>query len=162
MAWLDTATMILREIIGDNSSTVEYSDSRLQEILFSAMYIVNYEGLFSYDFDITTQSFSGTPANDFITLSIFKAVAMITCGEYRQASKNAVSIKDGPSSIDMKGVVESKKNLCDQFSKKYESAISAKLAADASNYYAIVGPFNYDGVFYGRDTGRSYADQRSY
>ncbi len=150
MAWLDTATLIIREIIGDNNSTLEYSDSRLQEVLFAAMYLVNYKGDFDYTIDITTQSITTTPTDDFITLAIFKAVAMIVCGEYRQAAKSAMSVKDGPSSIDTKGIAENKKSLCDQFTQQYDEAIAAKLANDSSSYYAIVGPFNYDGIYYSR------------
>ena len=156
--WQTTAVMILRNLIGDSEATSEFSDSRLEEVLYSAFYITDYDGDFGYTFDVTTQSFTNTPTNDFITLSIFKAVAIIVCAEYRKSSKNAVSIKDGPSSIDLRGPANEQRQLCQQFSEQYEDALTAKRAGDSSAYYGIIGPFNYDGAGYGR--GR--LDPRSY
>lgn len=158
MAWIDTAIVILREVIGDSQTPLEYSDSRLEEILYAAAYITNYEGVFGYTVDVEDKTLDVTPANDFISLTIFKAVAMVACGEARISSKSAISIKDGPSSIDTRGIATIKQTLCDKFSNRYEGAMSAKLASDASSYYAIVGPFNYDGTNYG---SRSYIDPRS-
>ena len=158
MSWGQTAIMILRELVGDSSATSEFSDIRLEEVLFASYYLTNYEGDFGYTIDITTQSFTETPTSDFITLSIYKAAALLTCGEYRQSAKNALSIKDGPSSIDLKGVAENKKELCNQFSQQYEDALTAKRSGDSSAYYAIIGPYNYEGASY----GRAIRDPRSY
>jgi hypothetical protein len=157
-SWQENSVMILRELVGDSSESSEFSDSRFEEIIFSAMFITNYEGLFNYSIDVATQTISSEPTNDFLTLSIFKSLAIITCGEYRQSSKSAMVVKDGPSSIDTKGIAENKKNLCNQFSKQYSDALTAKRAGDSAAYYAIIGPFNYDGASYGSSRG----DPRGY
>lgn len=99
--WLDNARVILRSIINDNSSELEFSDDRLDQILLSAAYQVCAEVDFStsYVVDISCETVTPDPSSDknFINLTTIKAACIIDRGKLRTAAAlSGLRSKCGP------------------------------------------------------------------
>ena len=112
MAWTTDLVIILRSIIGDLDST-SFTDSRLQQILAVAAYNVLNDADFSttYTVDVANSTISPDPYTtsdvDFSTLTVYKAACILLGSEVKTEAANAISIKDGPSAIDLRGVTQS-------------------------------------------------------
>lgn len=145
MAWLDDAITILRNVIGDDVSPYSYSDSRLEEILGSASSFVISEISFdsAYVVDVSIPEVTPDPSGDnsFIALVVLKAACIIGCAEHRNASRKAMSFRDGPSSIDGRGVADHAKFVAQDLCKKYEDAKFDYVFGDGSLGVAIIGPY---------------------
>ena len=61
---------------------------------------------------------------DFTVLTLYKSVRILLGSEVKTESANAIAIKDGPSSIDLRGVSASLKALL-WICKKYDDMINA-------------------------------------
>lgn len=148
MSWDTTLTTIARNMIGDLIEPYTYSDDRLAEIICVAgAYVDQAISLTNdYVFDFSEVSISPDPITigDKIAQSLFilKAIHLIAMGEYRVASNSAISMRDGPSSIDARGVVAAKKVFMDDALKAYEEAEFSFAFGDGSVGQAIVGPYN--------------------
>lgn len=146
MSWIDDeAIPILRSMLGDTETPVEYSDTRLQDMLINSAYLIVQGANFSNDYGVTlsTQTISPDPSTDynFTALACLKARAMICFSEFRTASVKAISIKDGPSSIDARGIADAKKSIADKAQKEFEDAMFAYQAGNYAVGEAIVSPF---------------------
>lgn len=145
MSWQDDARNLLRTVCGDVGPTYEYNDSRLDElILHAARFVINESYLSdTYTLTMNTGTISPDPVGDnwFISLVILKAWDILAKNEYRVASNKAMSIRDGPSSIDGRGIAENKKVIADKASKDYESAVVTYNAGTYNVGAAIMSPF---------------------
>lgn len=147
--WRDEATTMLRYIINDlNSET--YNDSRLQTSIVIAAKYVNDE-IFSGQYNISivgSGSISPDPSSDesFINLTVLKSACLISMGEAKIAAGQGIAIKDGSSSLDLKGVAGSKKTIMDSYCKAYNDAKLQYQMSGGSNGVpgqAIFGPIKY-------------------
>lgn len=145
MSWVDDNILLVRAMIGDTESPVEYSDTRLTDMVWHAAYFVVQRVNFTNDYEVTiaTQVINTDPISDtnFMALVSLKARAMILNSEFRTASTKAMSIKDGPSSIDARGIADAKKAIAAQAQKEYEDAEFEYMAGNYGVGEAIVSPF---------------------
>ena len=78
----------------------------------------------------------------FITLVSLRTACIIIGSEIRSESGNAIAIKDGPSSIDLRGVTNTLtvlyKDLCD----KYDHSLLEYRSGNAVAGHAILGPYS--------------------
>jgi len=147
--WQDDMTLMLRYLINDVSGEA-YTDSRLQKTIVIAAKYVNVE-LFENKYDISLLG-SGNivpdPSSDaaFTNLTILKSACLISTGEAKIAAGQGIAIKDGSSSLDLKGVASSKKNIMDSYCSAYNDA---KLQFTLGSYgnsapgEAVLGPIKY-------------------
>ena len=171
MSWQTDITTIVRHLLNDlDASSPSFSDDRVQKtVLVAAQLIVSQVDLSqNYTIDISGTSLSPDPTasatldNDFITLLSLKTSCIILGSEVRSESGNAISIKDGPSSIDLRGVASTLVVLYKDLCSKYESALLDYSAGNSIAGQAILGPYSPGSDFVRRTHGDSYNHRGNY
>ena len=148
MVWQTEMTSLLRYVINDtDTSKQEFSDDRLQNLLVSAAHltlgVVDFPR--DYSVDIPSSGISPDPTigvrdNSFVNLVVLRASCLLANGEYRAASNKGVAIKDGPSSIDARGLIAAKKDIMETSCQKYEKAEFEYRLGNSNAGEAIIGP----------------------
>jgi hypothetical protein len=140
---------LLRDLIGDDVSAFDYSDDRLRDVLVHAGVSVIMEVDFANTYtinvnrqDISPDPVTGTAEIAFQVLVTRKAAYIMLRGEYRRASDKALSVRDGPSSIDGRGIADHKKNLMSAAFSEYDKARIAYLTGNGMHGTGIVTPYN--------------------
>lgn len=122
MHWQNHARLIVRQLINDLDS-IQYTDDRIDTAVIVSAQLVSLELDFKneYTIDVEDKTIVPDPVTDsiFINLVTVKAACIIIGGEIKSQASSAVSIKDGVSSIDMRGVtavlLELYKDLCNRY-----------------------------------------------
>ena len=134
MAWESEMTIIVRHIIDDLDSTnYQFSDDRIEEAIVVAAQLIHNEMEFSVDYNIEVDNRTINPDptitpvgsnpkdDDFIALCCLRAGVLFTASQLKTYSLKAISIRDGSSALDMRGIIPGLKALHDDLTKKYES-----------------------------------------
>lgn len=132
MAWDTELTRILRYMVNDIDPTNQiYDDGRLSELLLVAAQLVNQEVSFdtTYTIDVEQLCLAPDPTvanardDSFINLVCLKAACVLDMAETRTATSQALGIRDGSSSIDLKGSAEARLKFLDKgWCKAYTEA----------------------------------------
>jgi len=151
MSWQGQISTIVRHIINDLDPTnYKYSDRRIESSILVSSFLVQIDADFKNSYDVNVEQCFLTPDptdvetkdNDFIALVSMKTACMIIGSEAKTESANAISIKDGPSAIDLRGVsntlVVLYKDLCD----KYDAMLIDYRAGNSIAGQAILGPYS--------------------
>jgi hypothetical protein len=154
MSWQSDAVTVLRPMIGDMTEPFIYSDDSLEtfalvaskrivsKLRLGGTYTVNLDAA-RITPDPTTQGVSGESVMNMIELM---ARLTILEGEAKKAANQAIAIKDGPSSIDLKEVAKQKHALMLQAKKdlqEAEDAFQLNGGLDGNGLavgHAVVGP----------------------
>lgn len=129
MPWQLDMVLMLRSVIGDLDET-KYTTERLKQVLMVGAYNVQNEAEFlnTYTVKVGQVSISPDPVDagdsDFTILTVYKSACILIGSEVKTESANAISIKDGPSAIDLRGVSGSLLTLYKDVCAKYESLIT--------------------------------------
>jgi hypothetical protein len=152
MSFATDGILILRNLIDDTSS-LTFTDARLQELLFISAYFVNLEVNWNSDYtiDVSAETISPEPDDPvFVMLAALKAACILANGELRtKAAISGIRIKDGMGEIETRGVFEGWKAVADIACKAYSDA---KFEFELGNYQAvkaILSPFSGPNVQYG-------------
>ncbi len=102
---------IVRNMIADLSASPTYDDQRLEELVIVAAQLVNQEINFPTTYTIDVDQLILTPDptvpsnrdDSFINLLCLKSACILDMSEARTATSSAIAIRDGSSSIDLKG-----------------------------------------------------------
>lgn len=152
MSWQDEAVATLRILVGDFDTTETYCDETLIKLFVGAAKMVSNEASFdvTYTISASNQTISPDPSDDssFITLSALKAAYIIANSEYRVKSLSAVSITDGPSSINLTNVVTGLKARVDRLAKDYSDALFDYALGSTVGIACISTPTTVDGYNY--------------
>jgi hypothetical protein len=150
MSWQNEIAIIVRHIIDDtDSSKYRYSDSRLETTVLVASQLVSMDLDFKniYNIDIyggildPDPTLSATRDNAFINLVSLKTACIIIGSEIKTEAGNAIAIKDGPSSIDLRGVTSTLSVLFNDICGKYQAmADDYKFTGETGQ--AILGPYS--------------------
>lgn len=150
MAWQDEMVPVLRELIGDTNTTLEYSDTRLESIIVAAAHMMLQDLDFAQDYTITISTTAispdpTTPTYDtaFVNLVTLKASCMLANAELRLATKKAISFRDGPSGLDGKGLAAAKLEWRNTICGELQKAIRDYRLGSGSPGEAIVGPYRF-------------------
>lgn len=163
MSWQGQISTMVRHLISDVDSTnYKYSTSRLETSILVAAQLLTTETDLSQTYTINVESCSLSPDptdadtkdDDFIALVSLKCACIILGGEVRAESGNAISIKDGPSAIDLRGVSSTLTNLYKDLCQKYEQMLIDYRAGSSLAGHAILGPYSPGSDF----VKRSYSD----
>lgn len=145
MSWQDEMIPMVQTLIGD---TTVYSSGRLQTAICISAKFVNTQYFNTYT--ITNSSISPDPTiapdNWFVNLTVLKTACNLGNAESRVAAGQGISIKDGPSALDLKGISQYKANSAKTFCQQYDEAVKQYLTnSDAafSALQAITGPIDY-------------------
>jgi hypothetical protein len=168
MAWTTDLVLMLRTLIGDLDST-KYADARLQQVLVIGAYNVNHDASFSvtYTIDVSAKTITPDPVtgddSDFTVLTLYKSACILLESEVKTESSNAISIKDGPSAIDLRGVTSSLNVIAKDFCQRYDELLTKynyeKGSGDGPPGVAILGPYSPAswGVGYNNSRGGYYS-----
>lgn len=168
MSWQTDITTIIRHLLNDlNSSSFTYTDDRIHTTILVAAQLIRTDTDLSQDYtiDISNTSLSPDPTlsssldNDFITLLSLKTSCIIIGSEVRSEAGNAISIKDGPSSIDLRGVSTTLTMFYKDLCSKYDQALLDYKSGNSIAGQAILGPYSPGSDFVSR-THSSDADHR--
>lgn len=122
MAWQDSMVEILRVMVDDlNDNVRKFTDDRLQRVLVTAAFQVSQGLIFAHtyvsDFNNVeivpdpTDTINETNDDSFINLTCLKAACIIDRGSAVTAASQAISVKDGTSAIDLRGILDGKLKL---------------------------------------------------
>ena len=165
MAWQNEMVIMLRHVVNDlDSSSYSFTDDRLEEsILVSAQLVsteIDFENTYTIDVDglILTPDPTALADKDdaFINLVVLKASCVILGSEVRSNALNSIALKDGPSSIDLRGITSGLTTLYQHLCEKYEASVMQYKAGSSIAGQAILSPYSP-----GSDAVRgSYRDSR--
>jgi len=147
MPWKTDLVLMLRSIIGD-LDRAKFTDERLKQILVVGAYNVTNDADFStsYTVDVAMVSISPDPISesdtDFSTLTVYKSACILLGSEVKTEASNAISIKDGPSAIDLRGVTANLTNLYNDLCAKYDALLKTYQYNNTLVGQAVLGPYS--------------------
>lgn len=150
MSWQGQMGTIVRYLIDDvDPDKYEYSDHRIETTILVAGQLSQISIDYENDYDINVENCtlspdptkSGSEDEAFISLVCLKAACIIIGGAIKSGSANAISIKDGPSAIDLRGVTGTLNILYKDLCMKYEQAVLEYKAGNSVAGQAILGPY---------------------
>lgn len=151
MSWEGQMGTIVRHLIDDiDPDNYTYSDHRVETTILVAAQLSQMNVDYAQKYDVNVESCTLTPdptdpKNEdeaFITLVSLKAACVILGGEYKKAAGCAISVKDGPSAIDKRGIPASLAMLYKDICDKYEQLVLEYRAGNSIAGTAILGPYS--------------------
>jgi hypothetical protein len=150
MSWRSQIPLIVRHLINDlDQEKYKYSDERIETSILVSAQLLSIETDFtnSYIIDIANGGLSPDPTegmidNAFINLTALKSACIIIGSELKTEASNAISIKDGPSAIDLRGVASTLSILYKDLSDKYSKLLLDYRAGNSIAGHAILGPYS--------------------
>ena len=150
MTWQNEMSLIVRPLINDlDSSSYTFTHDRVEESILVATQLMLNEIDFeqTYTVDVDSSSLSPDPTtlsnkdDTFITLVSLKTAHLLLGSEIKTNSLNAISLKDGPSSIDLRGIVQGLKILYEDIGTRYDHAkLAYQMGTSAGQ--AILSPYS--------------------
>ena len=147
MSWQTDLVLMVRSIIGDLDKS-KFTDERLKQILVVGAYNVVNDADFTntYTVNVAEVSISPDPISekdvDFNVLTVYKSACILIGSEVKTESANAISIKDGPSAIDLRGVANSLHLLYKDLCQRYDELLKAYQYNNTLVGQAILGPYS--------------------
>jgi len=151
MSWQGQMSTVLRYLIDDvDSASYKFSDNRIETTLIVAAQLVTLEVDLGNTYTINVEACSLSPDptdadtkdNAFINLVCLKAACVVVGSQVRSESSNAISIKDGPSAIDLRGVAGTLMALYQDLCAKYEHTLLNYRAGNSIAGKSILGPYS--------------------
>lgn len=163
MSWQGQLTTMVRHILGDvDPTSYKYSQHRLETTILVAAQLVTFDVDLrnSYVINVEQCKLLPDPTDDetkdnaFINLAILKTGCIILGSEIKTESGNAIAIKDGPSSIDLRGVSSTLSLLYQDLCAKYDKLLLDYKSGGTLAGQAILGPYSPGSDF----VSRNYSD----
>lgn len=151
MSWQGQISTMVRHLINDVDATnYTYSPKRLETTILVAAQLLSTETSLRHDYKIIIEDCQLTPDPtdaatsdpDFISLVSLKCACIILGSEVKKESGNTISIKDGPSAIDLRGVATTIMALYQDLCKKYQQLLLDYSAGNSIAGSAILGPYS--------------------
>ena len=167
MSWQGQMSTVVRHLVNDvDSSAYTFSTSRIETTILVAaqLMIMNVDFNNEYEVNVEASTLSpdptdtGTKDDPFIALACLRAACIILGSEIRKESGNAISIKDGPSAIDLRGVTQTLTVLYQDLCSKYDEALIDYSAGNSVSGQSILGPYSPGSDYVRRG---AYSDGRS-
>lgn len=151
MSWQGQMGTVVRYLINDvDPSNYSFSNERIETTILVAaqLQLMSVDFPNTYTINVESCVLSPDPTDSdtydtaFITLTCLKSACIIIGSEIRSESGNAIAIKDGPSSIDLRGVTGTLTVLYKDLCEKYEHNLLEYRAGNAVAGHAILGPYS--------------------
>jgi len=151
MSWQGQMSIMVRYLVDDiDEDKYKYSNKRIETtILVAAQFVTLVTDLpNSYTINVEQCALSPDPTdtdtkdNAFINLTSLKAACIMVGSEVRSEAGNAISIKDGPSAIDLRGVASTLIVLYQDLCEKYDQLLLDYRAGNSIAGQAILGPYS--------------------
>jgi hypothetical protein len=146
MHWQNHTLKMVRYLINDvDSENYKYSDERINSTVAvaSQLVVLELDFKFSYEVDLDEETITPNPIYDtpFINLVVLKTACIIIGGEVKTEAANSISIKDGPSAIDLRGVSSTLLALYKDLSTKYDN-LALNYGFSGQSGQSILGPYS--------------------
>lgn len=147
MPWKIDLVLMLRSLIGDLDNS-KYTNERLKQVLSVGAFNVLNDADFSNTYTVSVAKVEISPDpiseedTDFSILTVYKSACILLGSEVKTESANAISIKDGPSAIDLRGVTQNLNILYQDLCKKYNELLSTYQYNNTLVGQAILGPYS--------------------
>ena len=151
MSWQGQISTMVRHLINDlDPENYKYSDKRIETSILVSSFLVLNDADFSNTYSINVEQCQLSPDptdaetkdDSFVALVALRTSCVILGSEIRSEAGNAISIKDGPSAIDLRGVSSTLLALYKDLSEKYEGMITGHTAGSSLGGQAILGPYS--------------------
>lgn len=150
MSWRSQIPLMVRHLINDlDQAKYKYSDERIETSILVSAQLLSIETDFInvYSIDIANGNLSPDPTegnidNAFMGLTALKSACIIVGSELKTEASNAISIKDGPSAIDLRGVASTLSVLYKDLSDKYAKLLLDYRSGGSIVGHAILGPYS--------------------
>ena len=151
MSWQGQATTIIRHLLSDlDTSSQDYTDHRLEQafLVNGILEQITTDFINDYTINVETCYLSPDPTDTdtkdtpFVALICLRAACMIVGSEIRKESGNAISIKDGPSAINLQGVTTTLTTLWKDLCEQYEQTLMEYRAGNSVAGAAILTPYS--------------------
>lgn len=147
--WQDEMTLMLRYLISDIEGAT-YSDLRLQTALVIGARYVNPIFDNKYTIQVSGSTITPDPYTDndipFMNLTVLKTACLLSTGEAKISAGQGIAIKDGSSSLDLKGISSAKSEMMKSYCEMYEDAkvqyLSGSDGSSGPPGAAIMSPIN--------------------
>jgi hypothetical protein len=152
---------IVRHLVNDlDPDNYKYTDHRIETTILVASQLMTMNVDFNNTYSINVEAChlspdptdSTTKDDAFVTLSCLRAACIILGSEIRSESGNAISIKDGPSAIDLRGVTQTLTVLYKDLCERYDNLLLDYRAGSSIAGHAILGPYAPGGDFISRNS----------
>lgn len=159
MSWQGQLSTMVRYLVNDiDPANYKYNDNRIETTILVAARIVTLEVdlVNTYSINVETCYLSPDPTDDvtldvaFINLVSLKSATIIIGSEVRTEASNAISIKDGPSAIDLRGVAGTLTTLYKDLNDKYNKLLLDYRSGGSIAGKAILGPYSNGSDFVAR------------
>ena len=160
MSWQGQMSTVVRHLINDvDASNYTFTPQRIETTVLVAAQLMTMNVDFTNTYDINVEACTlspdptdaGTKDNPFVALTCLRAACIIIGSEIRKESGNAISIKDGPSAIDLRGVTQTLTVLYKDLCEKYENLLLEYRAGNSVAGHAILGPYSPGSEFISRN-----------
>ena len=150
MSWQGQMGTMVRHLVNDLDPTnYKYSDKRIETSILVSSFLVINDAEFSTSYSVNVEQCSLSPDptdletkdDAFVALTILKTACTILGSEIRTEAGNAISIKDGPSAIDLRGVASTLSMLYKDLCEKYDAMLLDYRAGGSIVGHAILGPY---------------------
>lgn len=159
MNWQTDIVNLIRPLVGDLDGAT-YSDLRLLQVAIMAAYNVNSRMKFNNEYVVNLSINTVTPNpfelndSDFNILTAYKAACIIISSEIKSQAGNSISIKDGPSAIDLTGIGRDLKVAADSICSQYEKLeFEYMVNGSAGNGQAVLSPYSPGSDYTGNHSG---------
>lgn len=152
MSWQGQMSTIVRHLINDlDPENYKYSTKRIETSILVAGYLVLKDATFDNPYNINVELCELVPDptesayndSNFVILTCLRTACIIIGSEVRVEASNAISIKDGPSAIDLRGVAGTLTMLYKDLCEKYEKSLyDYKEYGVESAGQVILGPYS--------------------
>ena len=150
MSWQGEISTMVRHFVNDLDSTnYKYSVKRLETAILVSAQLVTFDIDLDTDYTINVEQCGLSPDptdspkdNAFINLTALKTACVILGSEVRTEASNSISIKDGPSAIDLRGVSNTLMILYKDICEKYDQLVYDYVAGGSLAGQAILGPYS--------------------
>jgi hypothetical protein len=151
MSWQGQISTMVRYLVNDlDPASYKYSPKRIETTVLVSAQLITLDTDFSNTYSINVEQCYLSPDptdidtkdDAFITLVTLKSACLIIGSEVRTESGNAISIKDGPSAIDLRGVSSTLLALYKDLNDKYSQALMNYRAGNSIAGKAILGPYS--------------------
>lgn len=168
MSWQGQISSMVRHLVNDLDDTnYKYSDSRIEKTILVSSFLVLNDADFINNYSINVEQCllspdptdTETKDNAFVALVVLRTACVILGSEVRSEASNAISIKDGPSAIDLRGVSSTLMSLYKDLSEQYDDLL--KYHISGQSFEAILGPYA-PGSDYIRRTNNDYDIRGNY
>lgn len=150
MSWQGEISTMVRHFVNDiDSTSYKYSVKRLETAILVSAQLVTFDIDLATDYTINVEQCGLSPDptdspkdNAFINLTALKTACIILGSEVRTEASNSISIKDGPSAIDLRGVSNTLMILYKDMCEKYDQLVYDYVAGGSLAGQAILGPYS--------------------